>query len=328
MTNEKRELKEFLSEEIEKSGFPLEIEVSSILENQNWIVLNNQPFRDPDEEELRSVDILAFHGPTVYERPENLPFGFSPRLIIECKKSSSHAWVFFTRPQEAKVFPMDGQVYDFPEAFSTKAYKEKNRLLQTGLFAYEYYFNYFSDPSEGVKHIHYSDFDRIAIAYKEYKISDFVNDDAEKTNLGKKNGSKKKSDPAAGRSDILEAINQLVKFQNFDVTESIISPGRIKGATSPFFPIEVSFLAVVFHGRLFEAIVGKGKPVLEERKHVLLHYVYRPRKSFNNLNFWIDFVTKEYFPDYLSRISQDISLIHSKIVSKQSLLSKYLRKDA
>jgi hypothetical protein len=92
----------------------------------------------------------------------------------------------------------------------------------------------------------------------------------------------------------------LVKFQDFDVEESVTSPGRIRGATSPLFPVELSFLAVVFDGRLFEAVVSKGKSLVEERKHLLLHYRYRSRKSFNNLNFWIDVVKKEFFPDYLT----------------------------
>jgi len=323
MTDNKKRLEGFLVNEILKSGFPLEIEVSSILENQQWIVLNNQPFRDPDEDELRSVDIVSFRSPSTYEQPKNLPFGFSPTLIIECKRTPSHAWVFFTRPQITKAFPMDGHVYNFPGAFSTKAFKERNQLEKSGLFSYEYFFNYYADPSEGVKHIHYFSFDRVAIAYKEYRISEFVITDKEKTELENKKGSKNRIDRGAGRNDILEAINQLVKFQNFDMNESIMSPGRIRGATSPFFPVELSFLSIVIDGKLFEAAVDQAKITLEERKH----QVYRPRGSFSNLNFWIDVVTKEYFPEYLSIVTRDISMMLSKVVSKQSLLTKYLLKD-
>jgi ABC-type thiamine transport system substrate-binding protein len=92
----------------------------------------------------------------------------------------------------------------------------------------------------------------------------------------------KRNDPTTGRNDILEAINQLVKFQDFDVRESINAPGRIKDATSPYFPIELSFLAIVFDGKLFEAIPNGDKLSLEETNHLLLHFIYRPRNSFNN----------------------------------------------
>lgn len=313
MDREKKELKDFLCKQIAYSGFPLEIEVSSSLEKEKWIALNNQPFRDHDTGELRSVDILAFHEPTVFGRPKEIPFGFSPRLIIECKKSSSHGWVFFTRPQ-IKAFPMDGQVYDFPRAFSTSAYKEKDSLSQIGPFSYEYYFNGFPERLKEPRKIHYADFERTAITYEEYKISKIENEGLKRSRNSEKR-------------EIFEAINQLVKYQHFDVVESVSAPSRIRGAASPFFPIEFSFLAIVFDGKLFEAIVGQGELALEERNHLLLHYIYRPRDSFANLNFWIDVVKKDFFSEYLARIYSDILMITDKIVSENSLLSIYLKKD-
>lgn len=309
---EGKKLKDYLLEEIAKSGFPLEIEVSSILENRDWVVLNNQPFRDPDKDELRSVDILAFHEPTASDFSRYRRLAFSPRLVIECKKSISHAWVFFTRPETSKVFSMSGQVYDFPKAFSTKAYKNRNRLSPIGVFSYQYYFNSFINSSKQMRHLHYADFDNIAITYDEYKIQS----DAKKRHKAKKS-----------RRDIFEAINQVVKFQNFDMEESIRAPGRIKSAKSPFFPVELSFLAIVFDGKLFEATTKNAKHLIEEKEHILLHYKYRPRESFVDYDFWIDVVKKEFFSTYLSKIHEDISLIDEKIVSERKLLSEYLRKD-
>ena len=311
MTSEKKELKDYLLEEVKKSGFPLEIEVSSILEDENWVVINNQPFIDPDVDELRSVDIFAFHEPTISDHASYQPLGFAPHLIIECKKSISHAWIFFTRPEKYKVFPMSGQVYDFPKAFSTEAYKNKNRLSSIGLFSYEYYFNSFADPSKGLQHIHYADFDKVAITYDEYKIK-----------------SKAKGKRSSSRKEIFEAVNQVVKFQNFDMEESVNAPGRIKNATSPFFPIELSFLAIVFDGRLFEALVLNGNFAIKERKHILFHYRYRPRGSFVNLDFWIDVVKKEFFSTYLTKVLRDISLISNKVKSERELLLVYLKKNS
>ena len=68
---------------------------------------------------------------------------------------------FFTRPLDSKVFPMDGQVYDFPQAFSTNAYNEKDKIIEK-FFSYQYYFNYYNDVKTGIDRIHYSNFDRIA----------------------------------------------------------------------------------------------------------------------------------------------------------------------
>ena len=312
MTAERRKgLKDHLLEEIVKSGFPLEIQVSSILEDHDWVVMNNQPFRDPDEDKLRSVDILAFHEPTASDFTRYRPLAFSPQLIIECKKSISHAWVFFSRPERCKVFPMSGQVYDFPEEFSTEAYKNRNKLSPIGSFSYEYYFNSFVDSSKGVQHIHYADFDNVAITYDEYRI---------KRNAKRRVLSKT-------RKEIFESVNQAVKFQSFDMEESIRAPGRIKSATSPFFPIEISFLAIVFDGRLFEVTMANNRPMIEEKDHVLLYYRYRPRETSVNVDFWIDIVKKGFFSAYLRKIHRDIALISDKIVSETKLLSAYLKKD-
>jgi hypothetical protein len=320
MSTKKKDLKEFLREEIRKSGFPLEIEVSSILESIQWDVLNNQPFRDPDEGALRSIDVFAFPRQTAVEYSKYEPIGFSPKIILECKKSNSHAWVFFTRRNEDKAFPMDGQVYDFPKEFSTQAYQTKDTMIEKYFF-YHYYFNWFANAQTGVRSIHYSNFDRVAIAYQEYKISGLESDDSGHGTPARRN------DPTAGRNDILEAINQLVKFQEFDTHESVTSPGRIKGASSPYYPIELSFLAVVFDGKLFEAIPENSDLTLQESKHILLHFNYKPKNSFENLNYFIDIVQKDYFKEYMSKINKDISLIGSKIESEKGKLIKYLKKD-
>lgn len=60
IARKKRGLEEHLSDQIRKSGHPLEIELSLILE-KDWVIENNSPFRDPDEGKLRSVDIKAWH---------------------------------------------------------------------------------------------------------------------------------------------------------------------------------------------------------------------------------------------------------------------------
>ena len=120
----------------------------------------------------------------------------------------------------------------------------KDRLLTEIPFSYEYYFNYYVEPSKGIRHLHYSDFNRTAITYHEYKIQ-----------------KEQKRPSPRGREEIFEAVNQLVKFQSFDVKETM---GHVKSATSPYFSVILSFLAIVFDGMLFEAIIKEGKVQLNE----------------------------------------------------------------
>ena len=91
---------EKIKEEIEKSGFPLEIEVSKVLKRHEWRVLNQQYYFDRDERKGRTIDVMAY----VAEHSEigdYKPFHVS--LIIECK-SSSTPWVFWTTQKDKKLF--------------------------------------------------------------------------------------------------------------------------------------------------------------------------------------------------------------------------------
>ena len=112
-----------LRAEIQATGFPLEIEISSILD-KDWLVYNNDPFVDLDEGKSREIDIYAIHESSFYEEEETLKrtdiFPITSAMVVECKKSSSHAWVFFTRPQpiDWEYGPPNGHTVDFLQALT------------------------------------------------------------------------------------------------------------------------------------------------------------------------------------------------------------------
>jgi hypothetical protein len=87
-----------IEEDIKKSGFPLEIEVSSVLRKDGWDLRNQAYYMDEDEGKPRAVDIVAsksyFEDFLGHNRLRIL-------LIIECKKSQK-PWVFFTTPEDRK----------------------------------------------------------------------------------------------------------------------------------------------------------------------------------------------------------------------------------
>lgn len=90
-----------------RTGFPLEIEVSSILEKK-WDVVNTASYFDEDEKTMRSIDIAATKSFN-----DIAPYFLEINLDIECKKDENFAWVFFTRPFEFDwEEDMDGQYLD------------------------------------------------------------------------------------------------------------------------------------------------------------------------------------------------------------------------
>lgn len=91
-----------IEEDIKQSGFPLEIEVSSILKKDGWIVRNQAYYIDEDEEKPRAVDIVA-HKSFFEKFSDHDRLHIS--LVIECKKGSK-PWVFFVTPkEEARMLP-------------------------------------------------------------------------------------------------------------------------------------------------------------------------------------------------------------------------------
>lgn len=89
-----------IEEDIKQSGFPLEIEVSSILKKDKWTVRNQAYYLDEDERKQRAVDIIAYKA-FFEEFFDHDRLHIS--LVIECKKSSK-PWVFFTTPKEQRIF--------------------------------------------------------------------------------------------------------------------------------------------------------------------------------------------------------------------------------
>jgi len=232
-------------------------------------------------------------------------------MIIECKKSTTHAWVLFTRPYDIPYFDMSGQVYDFPRLFSTESYEKREEILGHPFL----YTSYFSGIGGELDGIHYYDFDRIGISYEQYKLQE---------------DSKKER----SRNDILGAINQIVKSQVADIEESFrrytetLEAGQYDSETAkryPYFPIKISFLAIVFDGKLFEARVAEGKTKIKESDHILYHNIYCQRETFDELDFWIDIVKREYFPTYLRKIDRSISKIQNQIISGKEQLMAYLK---
>lgn len=131
--------RQYIEDEIQKSGFPLEIEIASILKGNRWGVNYSSPFFDRDDEKWRELDIeaytsssddpqqrsnksinnLAEYTSTIDITPTGVveviqidnkrkdksikPYRLVFDLVIECKKNRGFAWVFFTQPRSKEI---------------------------------------------------------------------------------------------------------------------------------------------------------------------------------------------------------------------------------
>jgi hypothetical protein len=82
--------------DLAKTGYPLEIRASLVLEAQGWTVTHNPAYLDVEEQKAREVDINAVRAWQV-GGAGSLKHMLLCSLFVECKKSDK-PWVFFVTP--------------------------------------------------------------------------------------------------------------------------------------------------------------------------------------------------------------------------------------
>lgn len=86
------ELNKKIVNDLKHSGFPLEIECTSILRKEDWDVTNQVCYIDLETKELRTVDIKA----RLSRWGEKSRARMEVNLMIECKRSKN-PWIFYSR---------------------------------------------------------------------------------------------------------------------------------------------------------------------------------------------------------------------------------------
>lgn len=286
-----RSLEDYLTEELERTGYPLEIEVASLLDKK-YIVDNNAYFLDWEENKAREIDISAFPKRNYPEEGKKIkPFGLVHRLVIECKRSNTHAWIFLTRPSKTLWF--EGQCISFANIATKNAWI---CFLPTILEECDW-------------KLHYDSFKRLASVYSEIKYQG--------------QGSQK--------SEIFEAKNQIVKFIDYSIVQFLKRLENTGFDPSTNHLIWLYHPVIVFDGKMYEAIIENGSIKLFARKHLLLSTYYSPSyvKDFPDtespeLPYLIDVVRKDYFTSFLNILEEE----YSKLWECISKNIKALRKEA
>lgn len=189
---------EHLEKEIEKTGYPVEMEISTLLDEGNWLVEWNDYYFDYDQNVAREIDVRAtpFKSQKEEKQKEEI-FSCYPFLAIECKKSESYAWVFFKRKLKLGKFGCEGQYLDYINAWNIE-----ERFYPVYLTLLE--------------KLHYYRSKEFSRAYKQIKL---------------------KKDRVSSKDEIFEAINQLLKYVSYEI-EGYIDPyknGLMKIMSNVFF---------------------------------------------------------------------------------------------
>ena len=118
---------------VKKSGYLMEQEVASVLENDGFIVATNSAFPDTDKEISREVDILA--RKMVYEN-DTYNIKVFIELICECK-NNQNPFVFISRKKNKVDFRRDPKEFYFPiKEYAIAVPDKPNTVTLVPVFSY------------------------------------------------------------------------------------------------------------------------------------------------------------------------------------------------
>jgi hypothetical protein len=259
---------DFIKKELLKSGFPLEMEVSSILRKRNYEVFKSVYFFDDDEQKAREFDIQA--SLPLYEDSSSASeinddnWYFNPFVIIECKKSVVYSWVFFRSEPVASWFDIGHSI----DVLTEKVGYLKSacgQLLTKGFLPH-----YRNDEANIV-----SEHQQVKLKKKQ-----------KKENLGK--------------DSIFDAISKIIKFMNynFQTLNKFYRTDPTRNDIFFFFPM------IVFDGPLYTVSYEKALEV-KASKHVIYETSYFSTLTKSLVPAYIDIVRKDAFEEMLSIIEKE-----------------------
>jgi hypothetical protein len=267
--------------QILKTAYPLEIEVSEAMEH-DWSVFNNLPYVDRKEGKTREIDIYAVHLSEPAQVAERNAFFIATDAVVECKKSDTYAWVFFSRPvrHPLTLYPHlgDGQTLDFLQVFSDG----KERFI-----------DHLSLPK-----LHYADFTRVSRTYSEVKIQG----------------------ETSCKDAIFEASNQLMNYIS-DELEGVRKSFESTAGDMSRKSIHLRFPIIVFDGMLYDAIIKAGRLELRERSRIALETLSRSTTG-KITHYLIDVVTKSSLTGLLRDLNADIASIRAYFKANNEQLVK------
>jgi len=271
--NERNDFIERVKKDIKKTGFPLEIEVSSILKKFGWEVQNQAFYLDEQENKPRTIDVIA--SKFVAVRSEYFT-NYNTYLVIECKKSK-HPWLFYTtqsplRKEHSPLIVKGVALSQIMAKVNTPKFHEQINSLASKS-------HYFSPKYYRDRRI-YTTRDGI-IPYEP---------------LTKGRG-----------KQIVTAKNQVLKATQYWLTllrgffDEI--PKVTSGEIPELHPFLVVYPVIVFEGRLLEYVLEEGDFKISETEYV--RYII-DKAPFTHV---IEVVRKDFFKEYLWILKREIDTI-------------------
>jgi hypothetical protein len=317
----------FIAGEIDKTGYPLEIHASTVLESERWNVLHSTYYQDYDLQTYREIDIRA--DKTVDRDSsgnELFPYRLHLRIDVQCKKSDSFAWVFFLRPRRKEDPDICLKFLDYPLVAKTSTLLLMNGLSQSSASIRP------PPPtlSLGVANALKTSSDlgivkpsvfrcldagQLARTYKEVKR--------------KRSGAGTSREDKDSKSPIYEAAITVVKATEFDFNYMYdmmhyFITTKSRGASFPqeftLGDIRLYLPIILFDGEL----VAWQEKSLSRTTEVLLR-TYAPSMRYPFPFPSIVVVHKDHFRDFLKRVEDDLANLANTVWNSRGVLDEQLK---
>lgn len=269
---------EFIKEELEKRGYPLENYVQTFLVNKHWNVQPNAYFLDKDTNKGRELDIKA-----IYERFKSHSWtSFFLNLLIQCRKLPGNAWIFFSVPRGSVLYAPISR-------YGLVDFLRSRELFLRAPAIFDY------------KGTHFAKSDVLATNYCEI-ITDKTKSNKRDDNIWECVVTLIKATSQALEEAHTDSKQHLE--EDLGSFEEFVGDGGPYELTSIFYPL------IVFEGKMYEARFSEDGIVLKRMEYVQLLVDYHSGRYKGA--FRIDIVTKERFPYYLEDVLEDLTVYDSR----------------
>ncbi|MGA2237904.1 MAG: hypothetical protein ABSG74_01700 [Candidatus Bathyarchaeia archaeon] len=311
----------FIADQIEKTGYPLEMHASEVLEKKDWNVLHSTFYRDSETGIMREIDIRADKAVDRSAAGDTIrPYRLNLRLVIQCKKSDSVAWVFFVTKRKTEEMATSPRFLDYLYVAKTSSlsrlyspYPATGPTVPTLSLGIARSLKHVGD----LKVVNPTTFRSLsaieqAKTYKEIKMR------------------KVQDSGATGEYPaIYEAAMTVLKATDFDfnnvyTTMQLVVNGRLSGMPLPpgieIGDIQLYIPIILFEGRLItwqDGHLKKTDQVLLQSQ-VLSKGFFIPSPS-------IVVVQRDHLNDFLESIDEDLLVLADRIHKNRDTLDEQLR---
>jgi hypothetical protein len=276
---------------IQKSGYPLEQRVESVLEDAGYFVTTNDAYPDPITGKSREIDIDAITGFSI-----SRDYFIFARLICECKNNS-----------QPIVFFVKDSVIAFLHHAEVKSAGIPNQFLEKSILT-----NKVSKEQNEIEYIGLSDFLNFE------KFHHYCNNPVSTQYCTFKRKNPKQPLIAFHSDDQHEAFTSLIFALESRIDgyyDNYVIPKR--GETNNI-NIEVLYPVLILEGALYAARTKNGKLKLEKCDHIQYRKQYSSKDKQDT--YQIDVIRESFLPKYIKMVEAEMERATRGIKRKKKLV--------